>query len=124
MKLLYCSVFQRIHQNHNCSRQKTYYKKCYLQKDLNMSNENYNNTGDWRSRLEALDNLPGEPLIDKNASWEKLHDRLREKKGNKKIIWYWSAAACLLLVLMIPLINSNKKDHEPVKTGTAQKQAG
>jgi hypothetical protein len=89
-----------------------------------MSNENHNNTGNWRSKLEALDNLPGETIIDKNASWEKLHDRLREKKGTKKIIWYWSAAACLLLVLMIPLINSNKKDHKLVNTGTAQKQVG
>jgi hypothetical protein len=88
-----------------------------------MSNENYNNTGDWRSKLEALDNLPGETIIDKNASWEKLHDRLREKKSSKKIIWYWSAAACVLLALMIPFINSNTKDHEPVKTGTVQKQA-
>lgn len=89
-----------------------------------MLNENYNNTGDWRSKLEALDNLPGETIINKNASWEKLHDRLREKRSSKKIIWYWSAAACLLLVLMVPLINLIKKDHEPVKTETAQKQAG
>ncbi|MEP6948763.1 MAG: hypothetical protein ABI863_05800 [Ginsengibacter sp.] len=89
-----------------------------------MSNENHNSTGNWRSELEALECLPGETGVDKNASWEKLHDRLREKKSGKKIIWYWSAAACLLLVLIIPLINSIEKDHGLTKAGIAQKRPG
>lgn len=87
-----------------------------------MSNENHNNTGDWRSRLDALDNLPAETVIDKNASWEKLHERLRGKKSSRKILWYWPAAACLLLVLMIPLINSIKTYHGLAKIGTVQRQ--
>ncbi len=75
-----------------------------------MSNENHNNIEDWRNKLEGLDKLPGETVIDKNASWEKLHERLREKNYNKKIIWYRSAAACLLFALMIPLLNLIKEE--------------
>lgn len=87
-----------------------------------MSNENHNNTGNWRSKLEALESVPGETVVDKNASWEKLHERLRVKKSGKKMIWYWAAAACLLLVLIIPFINSNKKNQQPAKNETVQKQ--
>jgi hypothetical protein len=87
-----------------------------------MSNENHNNPEDWRSKLGALHNLPGETVIDENASWEKLHDRLRKKKSSKKIIGYWLAAACLLLVLMIPLLHSIQKDQVLAKTETLHQQ--
>lgn len=74
-----------------------------------MSNENHNN---WRSKLEELSSLPGENQPDKNASWEKLHAHMGGKRPNRKALWYWVAAACLLLALMIPAMIFNKKAHQ------------
>ncbi len=63
-----------------------------------MLHEKPNDSFHWKNKLDELDNLPGEPLNDKNASWQKLHNRLREKPGSGKMIWYWLAAACVLIV--------------------------
>lgn len=76
-----------------------------------MSIENLNNTGSWRSKLDDLEGLPGETPADKNAAYEKLHARLRGKKRSRKAMWYWAAAACLLLAFMIPLIFKKDKIH-------------
>jgi len=76
-----------------------------------MSIENLNNTESWRSKLDDLEGLPGDTRVDKNAAYEKLHARLRGKKRSRKAMWYWAAAACLLLAFMIPLIFKKNKIH-------------
>ena len=53
----------------------------------------------WKNKLDALDHLPGEPVQDKTASWQKLHDRLREKPVRNKVILYWVAAASILFIV-------------------------
>ena len=87
-----------------------------------MSNENYNNTRDWRSRLEDVESLPGE-TFNKDAAWEKLHERMQGKSSKRKPIWFWAVAACLLLALIIPwLFLANKKENILVKHNSIQKQ--
>lgn len=74
-----------------------------------MLNEKHPDSFVWRKKLEALDTLPGEEIIDKQAAWEKLHVRLQEKPRRKKMIWYW-AAACLLLALLIQWMVAVRKE--------------
>lgn len=59
-----------------------------------MLHEKPNEFFHWKNKLDELDRLPGELLNDKTVSWNKLHNRLREKPRNNKIMWYWVAAAC------------------------------
>lgn len=89
-----------------------------------MSNENHNNSPTWKSKLEELESLPGETMPDNNAAWEKLHARLEGGKPQKKVVWYWIAAACILFLFMIPLIVLNKKDHQLANTEPNQNQPG
>lgn len=86
-----------------------------------MINENHNKTVNWRSKLDELQSL-GETTPDKNVLWEKLHKRLGGKKRNTKTAWYWIAAACLLLALMIPFLISNK-ENKGIKENVVQKQS-
>jgi hypothetical protein len=61
------------------------------------------------NKLEDTDSLQALLLQDKNASWEKLHNRLQQKKRRLSPAWYWAAAACLLLVSSIPLFIAKEK---------------
>ncbi len=79
-----------------------------------MVNDNQNNFH-WKNKLEDVDSLLGETLPDKNNAWEKLHARLHENKRSKGFAWYWVAAACLLLAVIIPAITMNKKQDDTVK---------
>ncbi len=72
-----------------------------------MSNENLNDY--WKNKLEDVDSLSAETFTDKNAAWEKLHSRLRQKPSRVRTVWYWAAAACLLLVFILPIIIAGKK---------------
>ncbi len=87
-----------------------------------MSNGNLNNTGNWKSKLDELESLPGKTLPDKNFLWEKLHQRLGEKEGNKKALWYWVAAACLVFALISPFLNPDRERHQILKHQVAKKQ--
>lgn len=53
---------------------------------------------DWKNKLNGLVTNAGETGLDKQTAWNKLHERLQEKPSNKKIYWYWLAAACVLLI--------------------------
>ncbi len=86
-----------------------------------MSNENLNSEFHWKSKLEELKSLPGE-IFNKEASWEKLHGQLQKKPGNKKALWYWAAAACLLAAISVALILSNKKENVLVNNNQVQKK--
>jgi hypothetical protein len=83
-----------------------------------MSQEKPNESLHWKNTLDDLDHLPGEQIQDKNASWRKLHDRLREKPHHKKTIWYWTAAASVLLVAGLQWINMHQKDVRIVNDKT------
>lgn len=85
-----------------------------------MLHEKPNESFHWKNKLDELDHLPDEPVKAKSVSWEKLHDRLREKPGSKKTIWYWSAAACLLITVGILWIMPNQ---DPGKTVTKKTQS-
>ncbi len=77
-----------------------------------MSNENHNNFAGWKIKLEELNHLPGQSSMDSNAGWEKLHARIGRKKHNKKIIWYWTAAACSLIAILIPVLYHNNRTFQ------------
>jgi len=87
-----------------------------------MQSENHNNFPTWKSKLEELESLPGETMPDKNAAWEKLDARMKGKKPQKKAVWYWIAAACILFLFTIPSIIPGKKDHQPANTALKQNQ--
>jgi hypothetical protein len=80
-----------------------------------MHNEKQNNAVSWKDKLEDFSNFQDEEMIDKNAAWQKLHNRLREKPRNNKLIWYWLAAACFLLIFFVPKISSKKNETDLVK---------
>lgn len=72
-----------------------------------MSHENHNNLQAWKNSLEELENLR-ENEFDKTVAWEKLYGRLNEKESGKKAGWYWTAAACLVLALIVSMVFINK----------------
>ena len=81
--------------------------------EANSSNEKPGNT--WKNKLEDVESLPQETLNSKDAAWEKLYARLAEKPRNKKIVWYWFAAASVLTAILVSSIMINKPT-----TSTAQ----
>ena len=80
-----------------------------------MLNENPNNLN-WKNKLDDVDGLSGEILPDKNAAWEKLHHRLQPTHRRINALWYWTAAACILLTIFISILPPNKKQEQFVKT--------
>src|SRR6478672_4133104 len=117
-----CLVFQKERQGRNSARQKYCYKNYYYKTILNMSNENPNNTPHWRNKLDELENLPGS-AFNRDAAWDKLYGRFQGNNKSKKIFWYWIAAACLLLGLMITILNHQKTTPQASAKETAIKQA-
>ncbi len=86
-----------------------------------MSNENPNNDFHWKSKLEGLENLPGE-AFNKEELWDNLHGRLHKKNANKKLIWLYAAAACLLIALLLSWFFTNKKEDVLVKNSVRKNQ--
>jgi len=86
-----------------------------------MSNENPNNTPGWRNKLDEFEHLPGSSF-NNDAAWDKLYGRLRGNKRNRKIFWYWIAAACLFFGLVITFLNYQKDNSETGNKETALKQ--
>lgn len=87
---------------------------------MNMRNEKQNDTN-WISKLDEPGCLPAEEMIDKNAGWKRLHERLRKKPGKNKMIWYW-AAACLFVAFSFSIFISQKNSHALVKNILSQKK--
>lgn len=76
----------------------------------------------WKNKLEQMENLPHEKF-NKEAAWGKLHERIQGRPRDKKAVWYWMAAACLILALIVPwLFLANKKENILVKNSQAPKQ--
>src|SRR5438477_3166538 len=86
-----------------------------------MLNEDPNKNFHWRNKLAGLECLPCE-TFNENIAWDKLHGRLQGKRHNKKFLWYWVAAACLLFVLMIALLNYHKSSPKLSRIETTLKQ--
>src|SRR5580692_9902138 len=97
-KLAEPSVLPKGLQNRSLVRQNYYYRKCSCKTEYSMSNEKTDEFLSWRRRLAPPDALPDQGLDDKEVSWERLAERLREKPRRRT--GYWIAAACLLLALM------------------------
>ena len=98
-----------------------------------MSNEKTSEDAGWVSRLDQLDRLPGSDESWKETAWDRLYARslegeaLREdvseadaplKSGSredeprrKRILWYWAAAACLLLAGTFYLLPVRPVEH-------------
>lgn len=72
-----------------------------------------------KDKLDELDQLDEAAVLDKAVAWEKLHARLGKKPQNRKIFWYWSAAACLVLFLSIQWFRTSNdsavaiNNHQP-----------
>jgi len=64
-----------------------------------MSNERTDEFLSWRGRLDQPGALPEQGLDNHEASWQRLAERLHEKR-RRRGIGYWVAAACLLLALI------------------------
>jgi hypothetical protein len=64
-----------------------------------MSNERPDDFLSWRRTLSQPGALSEHGLEDKEISWEKLAERLRDKP-RRRWTGYWIAAACLLLALV------------------------
>ncbi|MDQ2862896.1 MAG: hypothetical protein M3R50_04445 [Bacteroidota bacterium] len=84
-----------------------------------MSDEKAGNNFQWKNKLEDLESLPGE-IFNKEATWDKLHERMQGNQSNKKFVWYWIAAACLFFALFISFFLSNKKENVLVKNNSAK----
>ena len=83
--------------NRSSAKQKYYCKNCYYKTIQNMLNEKPNNDFHWKNKLEDLESLPGE-TFNKEAAWEKLHERMQGKKsqhkklygiGRQQHVYYW-----------------------------------
>jgi hypothetical protein len=85
-----------------------------------MLNENQNNQGSWKNKFEELEALQDQSF-DKEKAWAKLHNRLGQKNPQKKRIAYWTAAACLVVLVSMGWFFSMDKDV-PVAIHEQQKQ--
>ena len=72
----------------------------------NSSTEKLNDP--WKDKLEDVASLQPETLRNKDVVWEKLHARLAEKPNNKKIVWYWLAAASVIAAIIISSLTIHK----------------
>ena len=68
-----------------------------------MEADNQNRLDSLRSNLDGLSEIPGEPAFDTNAAWNKLSGRLEKKAIHRKPVFYWAAAAILLLLFSATL---------------------
>ena len=76
----------------------------------------------WRQKLQELNSLPGEAPLNKEAAWEKLHHRLHRKPRRSKTVWYWAAAAVLLLMGLPFLLRKTPPQQLPAGNIVQQKK--
>jgi hypothetical protein len=78
-----------------------------------MSNERTDEFLSWRGRLDDPQGVPGQGLDDREATWERLMDKISETPRRRRFFGYRLAAACLLLAL-IPTVRLFHGRHAPV----------
>jgi hypothetical protein len=75
-----------------------------------MSNERTDEFLKWRGLLDQPEARPDQVLDDRESTWQKLADRLGERRRNR-LSGYRIAAACLLFVLLIPAARLFQDQH-------------
>src|SRR5688572_3362196 len=68
-----------------------------------MEADNQNSWDSLRSNLDRLNQIQGEPAFDTGAAWNKLSGRLEKKSIHRKPVFYWAAAAILLMIISAAL---------------------
>jgi hypothetical protein len=87
-----------------------------------MSNERTDEFLRWRGLLDQPDARPDLALDDREATWQKLADRLGERRRNR-LSGYRLAAACLLLLALVPAFRFARGRHEkPLAIRSAYRQ--
>ena len=77
-----------------------------------MSTEKHHEMTDWRTRVGDIDGLPGEPAFNSARGWDKLQTRLDKKRHRIAPYWYWAAAAFLIIMLTISMLNMNNRKSD------------
>ncbi|MEP7252240.1 MAG: hypothetical protein ABI683_07660, partial [Ginsengibacter sp.] len=81
-----------------------------------MNIDNRNEDLNWQSKLDALENLPGE-IFNKDAAWNKLRVKENKKKAFIKPVWYYIAAACVIIIFLLISFLPNNIEKVLVKNG-------
>ncbi len=63
-----------------------------------MSKERHSDPSGWKERIQEPGAVPGWCISDKEAIWDRLHARLGNPARRIRAVWYWVAAALLLLI--------------------------
>jgi len=74
-----------------------------------MADKKLNDADNWKGMLDSPKALPHEGLLDKNAAWGKLQDRLHTRPA-RRATWYWVAATVLTMIAVSWLITGRKKN--------------
>jgi hypothetical protein len=88
-----------------------------------MSAENQNEPLRWIAELDALENIPGETPHDKTKSWDRLYNRLGKKSVKRSLFVYWSAAACLVLILAATWLYRTNNHEQLITKIPARKES-
>jgi hypothetical protein len=75
-----------------------------------MSKERTDEFLQWRGLIDQPEDRPDQVLDDKEATWQKLAERLGDRRRNR-LSGYRIAAACLLFALMIPAARLFQDHH-------------
>ena len=89
-----------------------------------MLSKKHNDPFYWKNRLETGDGLSGMGVIEHDALWEKLHDRLQENAAGKKALWYGIAAGLLPLIIIALLQINSSNDIQAAEVLLQQKNTG
>ncbi|HMK04611.1 MAG TPA: hypothetical protein VK489_10485 [Ferruginibacter sp.] len=79
---------------------------------------NQDNANDipWRNRIALLENIPGEEGYDTEAGWDTFRQRITRQEPRKKIFPYIAAACLLVLIIMPWVLKENKTTIAPVSS--------
>lgn len=66
--------------------------------------------------LDTLDHLPGEPALNRERAWDTLQQKLADTRRRKIGVWYFAAAACLLLAIGLWLADDKSNEPAPAIT--------
>ena len=74
-----------------------------------MQNKNSGEATNWKNKLEELDYIPDAESLNKNASWDKLQNRMQKKTKRTKVGWYWLAAASFIFIFISVALFFNRE---------------
>lgn len=89
--------------------------------EQDMQNNNHGNSN-WKDKLEDTAGFGSNELLDTNAAWDKLYNRMQQPR-RKKTIWYWAAAASILTGIVFTILFSQQQQQtKPVNIVTTNPQ--